>query len=366
MSVLKELAKRSLFSKGYEGVTDKGEITKYTSEDVKEALKKEIKSLTGTRYGFEKNRYTIYEMITEVYDEIYVPYFENYFMAFAEVDQVPNEQKKVYKIRKGRQRAKQFITRVALNGMYDTFRLDNSEFELSTYAIGGAGRVDFYQVMMGREDLTEVIDIILEGIQEAVFGELQKALIASTNNVKRPTANTFSGTAFDEAEMKKLETIAKTYGGGKAVIFAPPEFIADMGPSIIGHPISVGVGGTGAATPVYNPKHIQEIAETGLIRTFGTSPIIEIPQSYTDETNTTTTTNPGIAYIFPAGKEKVVKLLFEGGINISDWQNKGDESYEVKVTQKVGVGIISLHNWCTYVNTALADGSTIPTKYPKI
>ena len=60
MSVLKELAKRSLFSKGYEGVTDKGEITKYTSEDVKEALKKEIKSLTGTRYGFEKNRYTIY------------------------------------------------------------------------------------------------------------------------------------------------------------------------------------------------------------------------------------------------------------------------------------------------------------------
>ena len=34
-------------------------------------------------------------------------------MAFADVDQVPDEQKKIYKIRKGRQRAKQFITRVA-------------------------------------------------------------------------------------------------------------------------------------------------------------------------------------------------------------------------------------------------------------
>ena len=364
MSILKELAKRSLFSQGYETTTKDG-ITKYTSEDVKTTLRNQIKELTGVPYGFEKNRFTIYEMVTEVYNEIFVPYFENYFMAFADVDQVPDEQKKIYKIRKGRQRAKQFITRVALNGMYDTFRLDNSEFEVSTYAIGGAGRVDFYQVMMGREDLNEVIEIILEGIQEAIFGELQKALIASTNNIKRPAANTFSGTAFDEAEMRKLETIAKTYGGGKAVIFAPPEFIADMGPSIIGRPISVGSGGTGAATPVYNPKHIQEIAETGLIRTFGTSPIVEIPQSFTDETNTVTTTNPGIAYIFPAGGEKVVKLLFEGGIRISDWKNNGDESYEVKVTQKVGVGIIALHNWCTYVNTSLADG-TVPTKYPKV
>ena len=45
--------------------------------------------------------------------------------------------------------------------------------------------------------------------------------------------------------------------------------------------------------------------------------------------------------------------------------HNGDESYEVKVTQKVGVGIIALHNWCTYVNTSLADG-TVPTKYPKV
>lgn len=87
-----------------------------------------------------------------------------------------------------------------------------------------------------------------------------------------------------------------------------------------------------------------------------------MPQSYTDESNTTTQINPGFAYIFPSGQEKVVKIVLEGETQVDEWQHR-DRSFEVEVYKKVGVGIITNHNWCVYENTDLSSDNT---KYPSV
>ena len=147
-----------------------------------------------------------------------------------------------------------------------------------------------------------------------------------------------------------------------------------MGPDAIGMPVisplamrSFGntvdsAAAAGYATPVYNPRNIEEIAAYGRIRTFRGNPIVEIPQSYTDETNEVTIANPSTAYIFPVGDTKPVKVVFEGNTQLDDWQHR-DRSFEIEVYQRVGVAILTNYNWCVYVNLNLADPVKYPTKY---
>ena len=72
--------------------------------------------------------------------------------------------------------------------------------------------------------------------------------------------------------------------------------------------------------------------------------------------------NPAAAYIFPNGDNKPVKVVFEGPTQVDEWQHR-DRSFEVEVYTRVGVGIITNHDWCVFINTDLADQTKYPTKY---
>jgi hypothetical protein len=352
---IKELALHSL-----RGTTP--DPTKYSNQDVNEALRAEIKELAGTYNAYRRNKLDVFEIIQETNDMILPKYVEEFMGTFAEIKTVGHNQKAQFVRRRGRRRAKQFITEVGLSGVYEAFRLDKETFEVSAHAIGGAAYIDFERFLSGDEDLAEPMSLILEGIQEAVMGEVQKALLATINQVDRPSANIVVSPDFDPDSMARLCAVCRAYGGS-ATIFAPPEFIAAMGPDAIGLPIWK--NDTGGATPVYAPEDISAIHNTGYIQQFRGNPIIMIPQSFTDETNTTTQINPGVAYVFPTGNEKIVKIVFEGETIVKDWENR-DNSMEIQAYKKMGCAILSTHDWCVYQNTTLTNEADtkyeVPTK----
>ena len=70
-----------------------------------------------------------------------------------------------------------------------------------------------------------------------------------------------------------------------------------------------------------------------------------------------------MAYVFPTGGEKVVKVVFEGNTQVDDWQHR-DRSFEIEAYTRFGVAILTNHNWCVYENTTLANTENYPTKYP--
>lgn len=335
--------------------------TKFSNTDVKESLRNEIHSLASDFNSYRRNKLDLFEIMQEAYDEILPRYVEDFMGTFAEIKTVENGKRAQFVVKRGRQRAKQFITQVGLSGVYESFRLDKDTFEVGGHAIGGAAYIDFERYICGDEDISESTEILLEGLQEAIMGEIQKALIKAANAEDRPKKNYYIGAGFDADEMANLCAVARAYGGG-ATIFATPEFVASMGPDAIGLPIygPKDTAGNGYATPVYSPKDIDDISRTGYITTFRGNPIVQIPQSYTDETNEVTQINPGFAYIFPTGGEKIVKLVFEGPTQVDDWQHR-DRSFEIEAYKKVGVAILTNHNWCIYENT---DLSTTDTKYP--
>lgn len=323
----------------------------YQVENVNEALRDAFKDLAGSVNQFMKNRYDIYEIMIETADEIVPNKVIDAVGRFAEVQVVGQGQKALFKRSLGRNRAKKFLTQVGLSGVYETFRLDKTTFEVPAMAIGGAVTIDFERFLDGAEDMAELMDIITEGLTDSVFIEVQKALKAAINATGRPDANKVSKNTFDAESMIKLINVVKAYGSN-AVIFAPPEFVAAMGPDAIA-PVGTNYQG------IYHPQDIDAIHNTGYINLFRGTPIVQIPQSFIDETNTKTWIDPQLAYVLPTDGEKVVKVVLEGQTQVHDFTNR-DNSMEIHVYKKMGAAILTHHNWGIYQNTGITDTSESP------
>ena len=201
--------------------------TNFSVENVDEALRDGLKELAGSVNDFMRNRYDIYDIIIQAADEIVPKKVIDAVGIFAEVQNVPQGQKAIFRTRLGRTRARKFLTQVGLSGVYETFRLDHGYFELSGHAIGGACRIDFERMLDGAENMADLVSLLTEAQTDAVYQEVQKALRAAVTKTNVPTNNRVIG-SWDSAEMMKLISTVRAYGNG-AVIFAPPEFVAAMG-----------------------------------------------------------------------------------------------------------------------------------------
>ena len=317
----------------------------YSMENVNDALVEALREMAGSVNQFMKNRYDIYEIIIEAADEVVPKKVIDAVGIFADVQQVGQGQKALFRTRLGRTRARKFLTQVGLSGVYETFRLDHGYFELSGHAIGGACTIDFERMLDGAENMADLVSLLTEAQTDAVYQEVQKALRAAFSKADVPGPNRATGATFDGSEMMKLISTVRAYGNG-AVIFAPPEFVAAMGADEIAPMPANGAYG------VYHPQDIDAIHNTGYINLFRGTPIVQIPQSFIDENNEETWIDPQLAYVLPTGGEKVVKVVFEGQTQMYDFVNR-DQSMEIHTYRKLGTAILTYHNWAIYKNTGI-------------
>lgn len=314
----------------------------FSVNSVDAAVADGFKELCGSINNFMRNRYDIYDIIIENADEIVPVKVMDAMGQFAEVIQIKNGEKKLFKRGGlGRNRAKKFLTQAGLNGLYETFRLDQETFTIGMRAIGGAVSLDFQRMIDGAETLSEFMNVLAEAQEDAIYVEVQNALMAAEKAM--PTANKVRG-EYSAAELQKLVNTVKTYGGG-ATIFAAPEFIAEMGPDAI-------VPAVTGAQAVYHPDDIDAIHKMGRIKLFRGTPIVELRQSFLDEKNEQVMINPQYAYVLPSGKEKVVKICLEGATQMYDVINP-DQSMEVHTYKMIGIGILAFNNWGIYVNDTI-------------
>ena len=328
--------------------------TNFSSENVNDAFRGELSKVCSDYITFMKNRYDLYDLMITTIDEVVPQKTIAELGAFAEIQTVGQGQKAVFKRKLGKNRAKKFVTQVGLSGLYETFRLDAEEFTVSAHAIGGAVRIDFERMLDGAETIAEYMEIVNEAMLDAVYYEVQRALIASFNSgiaAGTGTANrskTFiEATSFEAKSMQNLITIVKSYGNG-AVIFATPEFVAEMQSSIAIVPGSANYQG------IYHPQDLDDIYKTGFITTFRGTPIVQLRQSYTDDTHEKTWLNPQYAFVLPTNGEKVVKIVFEGKTQVRDWTNT-DGSMEMHIYKKLGAAILATHNWGIYKNNSIIN-----------
>ena len=315
-----------------------------TYEDLNETLRNELNELAGNYSLYRENKNLIFQMIEETLDEVLPKKVIEQYDQFAEVRTFAQGDKPIFRRKLNtRARAKQFVTRVGLNGKYEVFKLGPSEdecFEVRTSAIGGAAQIGFEEFLDGRVDFAEVTKIVMDGMDELIYKEVAHALKASINQL--PPANRVAVAGFDEASMDKLIMIASAYG--TPTIYCTYEFAVRMIPQEAWR---------------YTEAMKTELWNTGRLANYKGTKVIIIEQGFEDETNSTKVIDPGYAWVIPTGADgKPVKIAFEGNTIVDEYNNPGDRTREIQVYKKVGVVAMLANNICAYVDTSLLGQMT--------
>lgn len=312
----------------------KGESFDYTT--LNDTLRNELNELVGTNDLYEDNKRVLFSLIEQTMDEIVPTRLIDAYGQFAEIKTFAQGDKPVFKRRTGRTRAKQFVTRVGLAGVYEVFKLGEESFEIGTSAIGAAAQVGFEEYLDGRVDFAELTQIIMDGMDELIYREIAYALIASVNQL--PAANRVSVAGFDEASLDYLVNTASAYG--VPTIYCTREFAVKIIPD--------------------NESWISDAMRderwnTGYLANYKGTRVVILPQSLEDETNSRKVIDPGYAWVIPAGaNDRPVKVAFEGTTHVRERNNKDDWSRDIQVYRKVGVGVMMTNNIFSYVDTELA------------
>ena len=309
--------------------------TKLDYSAMNETLRSEFAALAPTYRDYKINQNKIFALIEQTIDDVLPQRVLEQYSQFAEIKTFAQGDKPIFtqKITQAsKRRAKQFIGKVGLAGLYEVFRLDGTSYEVTTNAIGGAAQIGFEEFLDGRVDFATVLDIVMQGLDECIYIEIEKQLIGAVQNVQ--AANKYTSNAFDEAQMDRLISIADSYG--KATIYCTFEFAATMIPS------------DGWVADEMRNK----MWDNGYLGNYKGHNVVVLQQSYEDETNTVKIIDPSYAWIIPVGADKPVKIAFEGGTIVDEYTNY-DRSKEVQVYKKVGVRAIFSNAICVYRNTSL-------------
>ena len=307
-------------------------------EAMNETLRSELNELAGTYSLYRENKNLIFSIIEETLDVILPKKVVQQYEQFAEVKTFAQGDKPVFRRSLNqRNRAKQFITRVGLAGIYEVFKLgpaENESFEVRTSAIGGAAQIGFEEFLDGHVDFAEVTKIIMDGMDELIYKEVAAALKASINQL--PPANRVAASGFDEAAMDRLIMIAAAYG--TPTIYCTYEFAVRMIPQEAWR---------------YTEAMKTELWNNGRLANYKGTKVVILEQGFEDETNTRKVIDPGYAWIIPTGADgKPVKIAFEGGTLVDEFSNY-DRSREIQVYKKVGVTCLFANNICAYCDTSL-------------
>ena len=309
---------------------------KFSYSDLQETLRSELRELAGTYSLYRENKNTIFALMEETIDDILPKKVLEQYGQFAEIKTFAQGDRPVFTQRitmAAKRRAKQFVTKVGLAGIYEVFKLDGKSYEVPTSAFGGAAQIGFEEFLDGRVDFADVLDIVMEGLDECVYLEIERALKGAVTSLQ--DANKTSQTSFVETEMDRLIQIADSYG--QATVYCTYEFAATMVP---------------AEGWISNEMKNQKW-NNGYLGNYKGHRVIVLPQSYEDERNETKVIDPSYAWIIPTGgNDKPVKVAFEGQTIVREYDNK-DMSKEIQIYKKLGVAAIITNNICVYRNTSL-------------
>ena len=320
-------------------VAKKEPAADFSYNDMHNAFRQEVAKLICDENGkvnyhsWQKNKIALFELISTMIDTILPERVYETLGKFADVKTYGHGDKPRFQLKRGRQNVKRFVTRVAAAGVYERVRLDRDFFDIDVYAHGGAVYQTLEGFLAGRESISEVFEIMLEGLEEEMYQDLTVALQGTLGVM--PAANQHTAAGFVEAEFLRILSAVRAYG--TPVIFATQAFAGSLTP----------------AANFIGDADRADMRNQGYIGRYMGADVVILPQSFTDATNATTVIDPQYCYVMPGGAaEKPVKIALEGDTLIRDVQRE-DWSSEIQMYKKMGIAVVHTNHYGIYRNTNL-------------
>ena len=319
-------------------------------KELNDTLRSELNSLAGTYSLYRENKNLIFQIMEETIDDVLPQKVINQYGMFAETKQFAQGTKPIFTQKitaASKRRAKQFITKVGLAGIYEVFKLDGKSYEVETSAFGGAAQIGFEEFLDGRVQFSDVLDILMEGLDECVYLEIERALRAAIKTL--PAGNIAYVTGWFEQKMDELLTKVDAYGS-KGVIYCTYEFAAKMIPQ-------------GSDRWSDNMKELYW--NTGYFTSYKGHQVVVLPQSFEDNDNLYKVINPRYAWILPSGGAKPVTIVLEGQTIVREIEN-ADMSREIQAYKKMGVGALFTSNMAVYIDNEIPFNGTGADPDPRV
>lgn len=316
-----------------------------TYEALDKTFREEMNELAGTYAQYRENKNLIFSLIEVGLDEVLpVKVLQNYGQ-FADVRTFAQGDKPIFRVRiseYAKKRAKTFVTRVGLAGRYEVFKLDGYTLEVPIAAYGGAAQIGFEEFLDGHITMSDVYDLVLEGLDEVVYKEIAKALLAMTTDNSIGSYNKAKVAGFDEAEFDRLIATADAYG--KSTVYCTYEFAATIAPT----------ASSAINWNAMSDRMKEDRWNNGYFTNYKGHTVIVLPQSFEDADNAKKVIDPSVAWIIPTGAEKPVKVAFEGQTAVREHEN-ADWSREIQTYKKMGVAVYNINpGLCFYKNSSLS------------
>ena len=303
----------------------------YSANDVNATLREELKAFNNYSY-YRANKNVLFQLIEEVANVVVPKKVIAKFGDFAEIQSVNPGEKIVFKQRTGVSRGKRFVTVAGEFGTYRTFNIDSRDITMSPRVYAGAAILELGDFLCGRVDMAELMDIIIEGLSDSIYKEVQGALQAQISAEDKPDANKYSG-AFNSEEIDKIINTVAAYGDS-VTIYCSREFASKLN----------NIPGWAGDSKRSAAQDYNDVREMGYVGRYKGANVVLLEQSFEDENNTIQSIDPSFAYIMPAGKEKPVKIGIEGGTLIDEFRLQ-DGSLEVQAQHMFDVAVVSNNHW---------------------
>jgi hypothetical protein len=272
---------------------------------------------------YDRNKVEINAIIKENVNEVLKVKMGNALDVIAEVTYVGHGEKKEYNVRNGRLK----VEYVALGSEIRRQKIYKGKVPAQPKALGAAVYAEFDDILAGRaEAFTDMIDEIAEAISQEVMKTIQTTFVTAMGSA--PSANKYSG-AFSLAQVRNVANTVSAYGR----------------PVIVGTAVALSniTSDTGFKSAMSDNMK-DAFNRDGFIGVWEGKALVQLPNTFTDETNTAWVLSNNLIYVMPVGTDKPVKVTFEGTAEMLEKQSFEDGSVTKKTLQKVGVNVLQVEN----------------------
>ncbi|MGG3892022.1 hypothetical protein [Metabacillus fastidiosus] len=298
--------------------------TSSVKEQTPEQRKQEMVELFSVLLkDYDRNKVEINAIIKENVNEVLKVKVGDALDIIADVSYVGHGEKKEYNVRNGKLK----VEYVALGSEIRRQKIYKGKVTAQPQAIGAAIYAELDDILAGRaEAFTEMIDEIADAIHAEVMKTIQSTFVTAMSTA--PTANKYTG-AFSLAQLRSVANTVAAYG--RPVIVGTAAGLSN---------ITADSGFKAAMSDSMKDSFNRD----GFIGVWEGKALVQLPNTFVDETNTEWVLDNNLIYVLPVGTDKPVKVVFEGDSVLLEQQSFEDGSVTKKTLQKVGVNVLQAHN----------------------
>ena len=282
------------------------------------------------------NKYQIAQLIAFTVNEMVKP-TTDWLTQVADTKYVGYGEKAAFKIKQDGIRA--FIQ--ARGATTARSKVSNKQVTLDTIAVSARPVINNYELKTGR---VQMADLIRDAAQEMSNKEMQY-IQSVLDTASSSWATPFYGTGSGIVKATLNPMIQHWMRTGAVSVLGDIAIISKLAEQ---------TGFTAAtATMQFSPNIIDEFMRTGLIGTYYGAKVVNLVNPYQDD-NVTPVINEKKLFILPSAASadmRPLKVVFEGDVQFIDSTNIDDLSYEVRLDQFFGAGVVIGKTPCMSVYT---------------